>query len=42
MYDGMTINPEIKDIPVGLAVFVNGTGSRWLTYSLEAINVVTE
>ena len=42
MYDGMTINPEIKDIPVGLAVFVNGTGSRWLTYSLEAINIVTE
>ena len=42
MYDGMTINPEIKDIPVGLAVFVNGTGSRWLTYSLSAINIVTE
>ena len=42
MYDGMTINPEIKDIPVGLAVFVNGTGSRWLTYSLTAINIVTE
>ena len=42
MYDGMTINPEIKDIPVGLAVFVNGTGSRWLTYSLDAINIVTE
>lgn len=42
MYDGMTINPEIKDIPVGLAVFVNGTGSRWLTYSLETINIITE
>lgn len=42
MYDGMTLNAEIKDAPVGLSVFTNGTGSRWLTYNLTAINIVTE
>lgn len=42
MYDGMTLNSEIKDVPVGLSVFINGTGSRWLTYNLTAINIVTE
>lgn len=42
MYDGMTLNSEIKDVPVGLSVFTNGTGSRWLTYNLTAINLITE
>ena len=42
MYDGMTINPDIKDIPVGLTAFTNGTGMRWVTYDLTAINIVTE
>lgn len=42
MYDGMTLNSEIKDVPTGLSVFINGTGSRWLTYNLTAINIITE
>ena len=42
MYDGMTLNPAIKDVPVGLAAFTNGSGMRWVTYNLTAINIITE
>lgn len=42
MYDGMVRNAEVKDVPVGLAAFVNGAGSKWLTYNMTAINFITE
>ncbi len=42
MYDGMTRNAEIKDVPMGLTAFINGTGSKWVTYNLSAINFITE
>ncbi len=42
MYDGMTYNPDMKDVPVGLTAFIDGTGMRWVTFNLTAINIVTE
>ena len=42
MYDGMTYNPDLKDVPVGLTAFIDGTGMRWVTFNLTAINIVTE
>jgi hypothetical protein len=42
MFDGMAYNSITTDIPIGLSAFINGTGSRWVTYSLQAINFVTE
>lgn len=42
MYDGMTNNVAIKDIPMGLSAFVNGTGQKWVTYSITEINFITE
>lgn len=42
MYDGMTNNTAIKDVPMGLSVFVNGTGQKWVTYNLTEINFITE
>ena len=42
MYDGMVRNTELKDVPVGLSAFINGAGSKWLTYNLTAINFITE
>ncbi|MBP1551722.1 MAG: hypothetical protein J6C04_05530 [Oscillospiraceae bacterium] len=42
MYDGMTNNKAIKDMPMGLSAFINGTGQKWVTYSITEINFVTE
>lgn len=42
MYDGMTNNKAIKDIPMGLSAFINHTGQKWVTYSITEINFVTE
>jgi len=42
MYDGMVNNPEVKDIDLGLTAFINGTGQKWITYNLTAINFITE
>lgn len=42
MYGGMTNNKAIKDVPVGLAAFINGTGQKWVTYSVTEINFVTK
>lgn len=42
MYDGMVRNAAVKDVSVGLSAFINGTGSKWLTYDLTAINFITE
>jgi len=42
MFDGMTYNKVTTDLPIGLTAFINGTGSRWVTYNLTAINFVIE
>lgn len=42
MFDGMTYNKATIDCPIGLTAFINGTGSRWMTYNLTAINFVIE
>ena len=42
MYDGMTKNAAIKDIPMGLSAFINHTGQKWVTYSITEINFITE
>jgi hypothetical protein len=42
MFDGMTYNNITSDCPVGLTAFINGTGGRWMTYSLTAINFIIE
>jgi len=42
MYDGMVNNPNVKDIDLGLTAFINGTGQKWITYDLQAINFITE
>ncbi|MBR5252084.1 MAG: hypothetical protein IKV52_04615 [Oscillospiraceae bacterium] len=42
MYDGMTNNKAIKDVPMGLSAFINGTGQKWVTYNLTEINFITE
>lgn len=42
MYDGMTENDQIKQCPLGLSVFLNGTGSRWVTYDLAEIDFITK
>lgn len=42
MYDGMTNNTAIKDVPMGLSAFINGTGQKWVTYSITEINFITE
>ena len=42
MYDGMVNNPNVKDIDLGLTVFINGSGQKWITYNLTAINFITE
>ena len=42
MYDGMVNNPNVKDIDLGLTAFINGTGQKWITYNLTAINFITE
>ena len=42
MYDGMTNNKAIKDVPMGLSAFINHSGQKWVTYSLTEINFVTE
>ncbi|NLO26347.1 MAG: hypothetical protein GX114_09470 [Clostridiales bacterium] len=42
MFDGMTYNNITSDCPIGLTAFINGTGGRWMTYSLTAINFVIE
>lgn len=42
MYDGMTNNKSIKDVPMGLSAFINGTGQKWVTYSVTEINFITE
>jgi hypothetical protein len=42
MYDGMVNNPNVKDIDLGLTAFINGSGQKWITYNLTAINFITE
>lgn len=42
MYDGMTNNTAIKDIPVGLTAFIDGTGQKWVTYGLTTMNFITK
>ena len=42
MYDGMVNNPAVKDIDLGLTAFINGSGQKWITYGLTAINFITE
>lgn len=42
MFDGMTYNSITSDCPIGLTAFINGTGGRWMTYSLSAINFIIE
>ena len=42
MYDGMTNNKAIKDVPMGLSAFINHSGQKWVTYSITEINFVTE
>lgn len=42
MFDGMTYNNITADCPIGLTAFINGTGGRWMTYNLTAINFVVE
>lgn len=42
MYDGMVNNTAIKDVDMGLSVFINGTGQKWVTYGLTEINFVTK
>lgn len=42
MYDGMVRNDPIKQTELGLTAFINGTGSKWITYNLTEINFVTE
>lgn len=42
MYDGMVRNDPIKQTNIGLTAFINGTGSKWITYNLTEINFITE
>jgi hypothetical protein len=42
MYDGKTFNSDTAQKPVGLTAFINGTGGRWMTMSLNAINFIFE
>ena len=42
MYDGMVNNKAIKDVDMGLSVFINGTGQKWVTYGLTEINFITK
>lgn len=42
MYDGMVNNPAVKDVDMGLTAWINGTGQKWVTYSLTEINFVTK
>lgn len=42
MYDGKTYNSDTASRPVGLTAFINGTGGRWMTMSLTAINFIIE
>ncbi|NLP36278.1 MAG: hypothetical protein GX357_01340 [Firmicutes bacterium] len=42
MFDGKTYNDVTTDTPIGLTAFVNGSGGRWMTYNLSAINFVIE
>jgi hypothetical protein len=42
MYDGKTFNSDTTDLPVGLTAFINGTGGRWMTMGMTAINIIVE
>ena len=42
MYDGMTNDPNIKGVDMGLSAFINGTGQKWVTYNVTEINFITE
>jgi hypothetical protein len=42
MFDGMTRNDITTGCPLGLTAFINGSGGRWMTYNLNAINFVIE
>jgi hypothetical protein len=42
MYDGKTFNNDTTELPVGLTAFINGTGGRWMTMNLSAINFIVE
>lgn len=42
MYDGKTFNSDTAQLPVGLTAFINGTGGRWMTMNLTAINFIYE
>lgn len=42
MYDGMVRNDPVKQTNLGLTAFINGTGSKWITYNLTEINFITQ
>lgn len=42
MFDGKTYNDITSDCALGLTAFINGTGGRWMTYDLTAINFKIE
>lgn len=42
MYDGMTNDPNIKGVDMGLSAFINGTGQKWVTYAITELNFITE
>ena len=42
MYDGKSYNNDTADNPIGLTAFINGTGGRWMTMNLTAINFIFE
>ena len=42
MYDGMVIDINAENKKIGLSAFINGTGKRWFTYDLSAINFIVE
>jgi len=42
MYDGMTNDPNIKGVDMGLSAFINGSGQKWVTYNISELNFITE
>jgi hypothetical protein len=41
MFDGKTFSDVTAVTPVGLTVFINRNGSRWVTYNVNTINFIT-
>ena len=42
LFDGMNYNKLTTDTPVGLSCFIDGTGSRWVTFNITTINFITK